>query len=56
MHVGWPQGFWLAMVAARLLIYAGKDGEVRTDKYQFGIALLSAAISFGLVYWGGFFS
>lgn len=56
MHIGWPQGIWLGLAALSVLVHAGKDGEPRNEKYNFGLQLCSAMITFGLLYWGGFFN
>jgi hypothetical protein len=56
MHIGWPEGIWIGLVALRLIIYAAADGQPMKGTYKFSIALLGSAISFGLLFWGGFFS
>ncbi len=56
MNVGWPEGFILAIMVFNLLATAVLDGKPRTGKFSFPLTLCSAAISFALLYWGGFFA
>ena len=56
MHVGWPQGIWIAFAVLGLIIGAALDGEPRTGKHKFAPSLVSIGLTFGLLYWGGFFA
>ena len=46
---------WLAMMLVALGIYLANHGQPRRDRYNFWSALFSAALSFFLVWSGGFF-
>lgn len=37
-------------------IWLAKNGEVKIEKYSFKAALITVAIQFGILYWGGFFN
>lgn len=49
-----PQIIWLVLAGLSLFMHAAKDGEPRGN-YDFSGAIAAAAISFGILYWGGFF-
>lgn len=55
MSVGWPQGIMLALLFLSICVHASKNGQPREGHYDLGTALLSAAITVGLLFWGGFF-
>ena len=46
----------LALFAVGLLFAANQHGKPRTDKYNFWGAVIGAAIQFGILFAGGFFS
>lgn len=52
MHIGWPQGLFLGLIAFALLF--GSVGEKKSAGNAIGTALAVAA-QLGLLYWGGFF-
>ncbi len=56
MNVGTPEIIWFCLVAINLLIALAKDGEPRTGKHNLAGTMLAFGLSFGLLYWGGFFS
>ncbi len=56
MNIGWPEGLILAIMALSLLANAALDGKPRTGTYSFPLTICSAAFSFCLLYWGGFFA
>lgn len=56
MSVGWPEGIWFAMMGLYLLGAALLDGQPKRDRHSLSLAMLSAALSFGLLWWGGFFA
>jgi hypothetical protein len=56
MNIGWPEGIILGFMAVNVFGSAVLDGEPRTGKHKFAVSICSAAVSFGLLYWGGFFS
>lgn len=55
IHVGWPQGIYLAIGFLSLGIILAKDGEPQKP-YSIGRSLIAWAIVMPLLYWGGFFS
>jgi len=52
MHA--PQLIYLALTFMAVGITAAKHGQPR-EPYSLGMTVFSAATSFGLLYWGGFF-
>ena len=56
MNVGWPEGIWLTLAGITLLAYVALDGKPKTGSYSLAVGMLNFALSFGLLYWGGFFS
>jgi hypothetical protein len=52
--IGWPQGIYLALIIAQLLISAGLHGEPR-EPVNFIFSLLDVVIILLLLVWGGFF-
>lgn len=56
MNVGWPEGILLALLALNILATAALDGKPRTGTHSFPLAVCAGAISFGLLWWGGFFA
>jgi len=49
-----PQIITLVLMGIGLLVAANQHGKPRED-VNFWSALLSTAMTFGLLYWGGFF-
>lgn len=56
MNIGWPEGIVLGLMGLNLFLTAVLDGEPRTGKHSSSSAMGGALISFGLLYWGGFFA
>lgn len=56
MNVGTPEIIWFVLAGLSLLAGAILDGEPRKGKHSLAGAMLSACISFGLLWWGGFFA
>jgi hypothetical protein len=56
MNIGWPEGIWFGLAALALIMGIAQDGEPKTGKHSLTERMLSVGISFGLLYWGGFFS
>lgn len=56
MSIYWPQGIMLACWAVRLLVHVAKNGEPTGHKYDPWAVVISSAISFGLLWWGGFWT
>lgn len=56
MNIGWPEGIWFGLAAFSLLIAVANDGEPKTGKNSLAVSMLSTALAFGLLYWGGFFA
>lgn len=50
-----PQIIMIVMQVLGTGVYLAKHGEPREGTYNFWTALLSDAIVFGCLYWGGFF-
>jgi hypothetical protein len=50
-----PQLIFVALVVLSLVIVATMHGKPKTGKHNIFVDLLSAGISFALLYWGGFF-
>jgi len=50
-----PQIIYLSLVFSGLLIAANQHGKERSP-HNFWVTLVATAISFSLLYWGGFFS
>lgn len=55
MHVGWPQGICIGLTLFNLTCAAIQDGEPKKGNHSLSISLLGTLISYGLLYWGGFF-
>jgi hypothetical protein len=55
MHIGWPQGIFLALAFVELCVFLGMHGKPRPD-FNAGAQLFDTALIVGLLYWGGFFS
>lgn len=53
--MGWPQITYIALTAAGLGLALAKDGQVRTDRHSFGWSCVGSAVTYGLLYAGGFF-
>ena len=56
MNIGWPEGIYIAIVIANLIVAAALDGEPKTGKHKFAVTLLGSSLGLGLLYWGGFFA
>lgn len=54
--MGAPQIIWIVLVTLSVGLHLSKHGEPRTERYSFWGMLLNAAITAGLLYWGGFFN
>lgn len=52
-HIGIPQLIYCLITLFGLIIAAVRHGEEIT--YNFGITIVGTLITFGLLYWGGFF-
>lgn len=50
-----PQIIWLVLAAAALLLEANRHGKPKEGKYNLWTSIAAVAISFGLLWWGGFF-
>lgn len=55
LHIGWPQGIYLALIIMDLVLMAYKHGKPRKN-YSIWEYVVSAAIVLTLLFWGGFFS
>jgi hypothetical protein len=50
-----PQLIFIALALISLGIVMSKHGEPKTGSHNVFIEILATAISFSLMYWGGFF-
>lgn len=55
MYLGIPQVIMLALMIYNLTLTCIRNGEPKDEDYNFTATLIASAISFGLLYWGGFF-
>jgi hypothetical protein len=51
-----PALIYLALSMIGLGAVAAKDGQARTGKHTFFGQFVATAITYGLLYWGGFFN
>lgn len=56
MNIGWPEGIWLALIASKIIVDVTHDGKPRKHNHNATVTFLMAVVSFGLLYWGGFFA
>jgi len=54
LHIGWPQGIMLALIATALLVHGINHGKPRSA-HHFGWQFLGMTIELLLLWWGGFF-
>ena len=54
--MGAPQIIVIVLSATGLLLQAYNHGKPREGKNNFFVGLISAALTFGLLIWGGFFN
>ena len=55
MTIGSPQGIYLAIMMTSIGVSLARFGQPKTGKYDFSDLLIAPAISFSLLWWGGFF-
>ncbi len=55
IHIGWPQGIYLSLIAIVLLMNAIHHGESRPSKYNFPVAVIVQLFLLVLLLSGGFF-
>lgn len=55
MVIEWPQIIWFGLVAFCLVWEAANDGSPKTGKHNLALSMLAYGLSFGLMWWGGFF-
>lgn len=55
VHIGWPEGIWLALLLFRFYIHAARHGEQQDIKYNFYTCFVGSLIAALLLLWGGFF-
>lgn len=51
-----PAIIYLCLIFVGLLVGANEHGKPKTGEHNFWFTFIGAAISVGLLYWGGFFS
>lgn len=56
MNIGWPEGIWIGLAILGLVMGAIQDGEPKTGTHKFAVTFVSVLLTFGLLYWGGFFA
>ena len=56
IHIGWPEGIYLALLFFAFGVHAVKHGEAQTGKWNLWSAVISNGLLIALLYWGGFFS
>lgn len=56
LAIGAPQIIWIVLLALGLGISIQQHGQPKTGHHNFGVSLLGAALSAGILYWGGFFT
>lgn len=54
--IHWPQIVMICLYVIGLTNEGIRDGEPKTGKHNFWILLLATFISFGITYFGGFWS
>ena len=55
MYIGIPQLIYVFLILLNVGIAIIKFGQEKDETYNWVDILISPAISFGLLYWGGFF-
>lgn len=53
MNWHWPQWFYAALLFLSFCGHLMKNGQPRTDNYDAGLCLMSAAVTAALLYFGG---
>jgi len=56
MNCNWPEVIMLFLMVLSLGIAISEHGKPKTGKNSFWATLIGQALSFALLYWGGFFS
>jgi hypothetical protein len=56
MKIQAPEIIYIVLASLSLGITAVKNGEPRKGKINFAAVIISQALTFGILYWGGFFS
>jgi hypothetical protein len=56
MNIQAPEIVYIILVSLSLGITAAQHGEPKKGKESIKIAIISHALNFALLYWGGFFS
>jgi hypothetical protein len=56
MNIQAPEIVYIVLVSLSLGVTAVKHGEPRKGKVNFAATIVSQALTFAILYWGGFFS
>jgi len=56
MNIGTPEIAYFCLTGLNLLAAAVLDGEPKKGKWSLSAQMLSSAMGFGLLWWGGFFA
>lgn len=56
MNIGWPEGIYIGLTCLSLLLAAVMDGDPKTGTHKFSVTFVGTLLTFGLLYWGGFFA
>jgi hypothetical protein len=56
INIGWPEGIWIGLAIAHLMVTAAVNGKPRSGEHNFAVTFMSMLLVFGLLYWGGFFA
>lgn len=55
MHIGWPQGIYLALIFMGIEIAVSKYGKQKLGTYGIWEILIGPVMVLSLLWWGGFF-
>jgi hypothetical protein len=55
IHFGAPQLIWAALIVVNLVLGGFLHGKPKLSKHNVWTDVVTAVLSFGLLYWGGFF-
>lgn len=56
MNIGPPEIIWFCLVGLSLLGGVVLDGEPKKGNHSLAVSMLNVCLSFGLLWWGGFFA
>lgn len=56
IHIGWPQGIYLALTLLGLAVALNRHGKSKEGKHDAGTSFIATGIVLALLMWGGFFN